>query len=186
MPPPFETPAGLLARLAALGIEAETVEHPPLFTVAESKALRGGLPGLHAKSLFLEPRAGPRVLAVLEEDRRVSINALGRLLGVGRLGFATPGTLLAELGVAPGSVTPFALVNAAPGTVRVVLDRVLAEAAAGVRLNFHPLVNTATTAIRPGDLLRFLRHLGHEPAVIDPPAPAPAGEGKGADRGGAA
>ncbi|MFC4169566.1 prolyl-tRNA synthetase associated domain-containing protein [Teichococcus aestuarii] len=171
---PAETPEGLLARLAALGIAAETVHHPPLHTVAESKSLRGSLPGAHAKNLFLRPReAGPFILAVLEEDRRLSINALLRQLGAPRGQLAPPEALWAELGVRPGSVTPFGLVNARPGRVRVAIDRALLE---GVeRVHFHPLVNTATTALAPDGLLRFLRALGHAPEVLDLPPPAPAG-----------
>lgn len=164
-----ETPQALLARLDALGIEHRTVSHPPVFTVEESKALRPDLPGGHSKNLFLKPRKaeGPFLLAVLEEDRQVSVNALARALGVPRVSFAPPEDLLAQLGVAPGSVTPFGLVNAAPGAVRAVFDRHLMEAFEWV--NFHPLTNAMTTAIRPAGLLGFLRHLGHAPEIVDPP-----------------
>lgn len=172
---PAETPEGLLARLAALGIDAETVRHPPLFTVAESKALRGQLPGAHVKNLFLRPRdPGPYILAVLEEDRRVSINALLRQLGAPRGQLAPAEALWAELGVRPGSVTPLGMVNAVPGRVRVAIDRALLEGVA--RVHVHPLVNTATTALAPEALLRFLRALGHAPEVLDlPPLALPAG-----------
>jgi Ala-tRNA(Pro) deacylase len=157
----------LLARLAAAGIETRTVTHPAVFTVAESKALRGELPGAHSKNLFLKPAKcdGPYALAVLEEARQVSVNALARAAGWGKVTMASAEELRATLGVEPGSVTPFGLVNAAPGSVRVALDRALAEAP-GLAW-FHPLVNTASTGIRPGDLLRFLRGLGHEVAVLD-------------------
>ncbi len=162
---PRETPDGLLARLAAMGIEARTVTHPPVFTVAESQALRGRLEGGHAKNLFLRPKSGPFLLAVLEEERQVSVNALARAAGAGRVSFAPAEALLEHLGVEPGSVTPFGLVNAAPGAVRAVFDRHLVEDVAWV--NVHPLTNTATTTIRPADLLRFLRALGHAPEVLD-------------------
>jgi len=166
-----ETPQGLLARLDAQGIAHRTVTHPPVFTVEESKALRPDLPGGHSKNLFLKPQKtpGPFLLAVLEEDRRVSVNALARGLGTPRVGFGSAAELVATLGVEPGSVTPFGLVNAAPGSVRAVFDRHLMEGFEWV--NFHPLTNAMTTAIRPGDLLRFLRGLGHEPELVDPPAP---------------
>ena len=160
-----ETPEGLLARLAALGIEAHTTQHPAVFTVAESQALRGQLPGGHSKNLFLKPKAGPFLLAVLEEEARVSVNALARAVGQGRVSFASAEELRAQLGVEPGSVTPFGMVNAAPGAVRVVLDRQLMEGFAWV--NFHPLVNTATTRLRPAGLLRFLESLGHAPVLLD-------------------
>jgi Ala-tRNA(Pro) deacylase len=166
-----ETPTGLLARLDALGIEHRTVSHPPVFTVEESKALRPDLPGGHSKNLFLKPQKaeGRFLLAVLQEDRRVSVNALVRAIAMPRMAFAPPEDLRTQLGVEPGSVTPFGLVNAAPGIVRPVFDRGLMEGHDWV--NFHPLTNAMTTAIRPADLLRFLRQLGHDPELMDPPAP---------------
>jgi Ala-tRNA(Pro) deacylase len=162
------TPEDLLAQLSALGIETRTVRHPPVFTVAESKALRPDLPGGHSKNLFLAPARGeaPCLLIVLEEDRRVPVNALVRALGAPRMAFAEADALMAQLGVEPGSVTPFGLVNARPGAVRVAFDRRLTGAEEWV--NFHPLTNAMTTAIRPADLFRFLRHLGHAPETFDP------------------
>lgn len=167
-----ETPEGLLARIAAMGIEARTTHHPPVFTVAEAQALRGRLAGGHSKNLFLKQKSGPFLLAVLEEVRQVSVNSLGRAAGAGRVGFASAEDLRAQLGVEPGSVTPFGLVNAAPGAVRVVFDRHLMEGFPLV--NFHPLTNTATTTLPAADLLRFLRALGHAPEILDLP-----GEGHG-------
>jgi Ala-tRNA(Pro) deacylase len=167
-----ETPEGLLARLAALGIEAETVRHAPVFTVAESKALRGALPGAHTKNLFLAPAKGegPFLLVTLEEERTVSVHALARAVGAPRMAMGSAAQLMAALGVPPGAVTPFGLVNAAPGSVRFVIDRALAEAPG--RIWGHPRANDASTGLRPADLLRFLRHLGHAPEVFDPPPPA--------------
>jgi Ala-tRNA(Pro) deacylase len=168
-----ETPEGLLARLAALGIETTTVTHPPVFTVAESQALRGTLNGGHSKNLFLRPAKGspgPYLLAVLEENRQVSVNALARAAAAGRVEMAPAEALWAMLGVEPGSVTPFGMVNAAPGEVRLVIDGGLLRDHEWV--HFHPLVNSMTTAIRPADLLRFLASLGHAPEVLDLPPPA--------------
>lgn len=162
----METTEGLLARLAAAGIATRTVHHPAVFTVAESQALRGELPGGHSKNLFLrEVKGGRLCLAVLEEARQVSVNALARAAGWGKVSMADAGALHATLGVAPGSVTPFGLVNAAPGEVRVALDAALARAEGPVW--FHPLVNTASTGIQPADLLRFLRGLGHEVTLVE-------------------
>jgi Ala-tRNA(Pro) deacylase len=173
-PRPPETPEGLLARLAALGIEATTVHHAPVFTVAESRTRRGELPGAHTKNLFLAPARGegPFLLATLEESRKVSVNALARAVGAPRMSMGSAGQLMAALGVPPGAVTPFGLVNARPGTVRFVIERALVEGPE--RIWVHPLTNAASTGLRPADLLRFLRHLGHAPEVFDPP-PAAAG-----------
>jgi len=164
-----ETPEGLLARLEAAGIAAETRRHPPVFTVAESRDLRGELPGGHTKNLFLRPAKGdgPYLLATLEEERQVSVNALARLAGAGKVTMASVDELLAVLGVPPGSVTPFGLVNATPGSVRFVIDRHLAEGFD--RIWVHPLTNAASTGLAPADLLRFLAGLGHEAALLDFP-----------------
>ncbi|MDB5373598.1 MAG: YbaK/prolyl-tRNA synthetase associated region [Belnapia sp.] len=172
-----ETPTGLLARLAALGIETTTTEHAPVFTVAESQALRASLPqgteGGHSKNLFLRPAKagpGPHLLAVLEDNRQVSVNALARAAGAGRVEMAPAEALRALLGVEPGSVTAFGMVNAPPGAVRILLDAALLRDHTWVHC--HPLVNTMTTAIRPADLLRFLESLGHRPELLEVPPPA--------------
>lgn len=168
-----ETPEGLLARLDALGIETRTVRHAPVFTVAENRELRGGLPGGHSKNLFLKPAKGdgPFLLAVLDEGRKVSVNALARAAGAGRVEMAPAEALRAALGVEPGSVTPFGLVNAAPGSVRTVIDAGLLRDHEWV--HFHPLVNSMTTAIRPADLLRALETFGHSTALLDLPGDGP-------------
>jgi Ala-tRNA(Pro) deacylase len=172
LPTTPETPDGLLARLAAMGIETRTVRHPPVFTVAESRELRGALPGGHSKNLFLQPAkngdGGPFLLAVLEEGRKVSVNALARAAGAGRVEMAPAEALRAVLGVEPGSVTPFGLVNAPTGAVRTVIDAALLRDHEWV--HFHPLANSMTTAIRPADLLRFLEALGHRAAALELPA----------------
>lgn len=164
-----ETPESLLARLAAAGIAAETRYHPPVFTVAESRALRGELPGGHTKNLFLKPAKGPGpfLLATLEEDRQVSVNALARLAGAGKVTMASAEDLRATLGVPPGAVTPLGLVNAAPGAVRFAIDRHLVNGFD--RIWVHPLTNAASTGLAPSDLLAFLAGLGHPVTLLDLP-----------------
>ncbi|NDG48206.1 MAG: hypothetical protein EBY30_03860 [Rhodospirillales bacterium] len=106
-----------LAMLAQAGIAARVVEHHAVFTVAESAVLRGDLPGLHCKNLFLRAAKGHGFfLATLKEDRVVSVNALARAAGWPKVTMASAEELLAVLGVTPGSVTPLGLVNAAPGS----------------------------------------------------------------------
>lgn len=160
-------PEALLARLEALGIETATARHDPVFTVAEAQDLRGELPGAHCKSLYLRDKKGAQFLVVCLEDRRLDMKALAALLGAGRLSFGSRERLVATLGIEPGSVTPFAVINADEATrasLRVVLD---AEMMRAELANFHPLVNTATTAIRPADLLRFLEDCGMQASVAD-------------------
>jgi Ala-tRNA(Pro) deacylase len=157
------TPDDLFARLGALGIPHATHHHPPLHTVAESVALRGALPGGHCKSLFLKDRKGGLWLVVMLEDRRVDLKGLSDLLGAPRFSFGSPALLGEVLGVKPGSVTPFALINDRARRVTIVLDKAML---AFDPLHYHPLVNTATTAVRPADLLRFIAACGHRPRIV--------------------
>jgi Ala-tRNA(Pro) deacylase len=158
------TPDELLRRLEELGIPAKTVGHPAVFTVEESKALRGTLPGAHIKNLFLRNKKGEMWLVVAEEDRRIDLKALGERIGAGRVSFASPERLMASLGVVPGAVTPFGLVNDVEGQVRVVIDKALMEDSL---VNCHPLTNDRTTAIAPADLLKFIAACGHQAEVLD-------------------
>ena len=160
------SPQQLFAKLDALGIAQHTVEHRPVFTVEQAKALRGNLPGHHIKNLFLRNKKEEMWLVVALEDRAVDLKRLGEALGAGRLSFGSPDRLRRHLGVEPGSVTPFALVNDEARVVRLALDRSLIE---GGPVNAHPLVNTMTTAITPADLLRLFEATGHTPIWLDFP-----------------
>ena len=165
------SPQQLFAKLDTLGIAQRTVEHPPVFTVEEAKALRGNLPGHHIKNLFLRNKKEEMWLVVALEDRTVDLKRLGEALGAGRLSFGSPDRLRRVLGVEPGSVTPFALVNDETRMVRLALDRGLADGSleGGGPVNAHPLVNTMTTAIAIGDLLRLFEATGHAPLWLDFP-----------------
>ncbi|MCK0206534.1 prolyl-tRNA synthetase associated domain-containing protein [Starkeya koreensis] len=169
-PTPSATPLSsqdLLARLAELGIETRTVEHPPLFTVEDSQALRGDIPGGHTKNLFLKDKKGNLFLVVVEEEARVDLKSLHVPLGAAsRLSFGSAELMEEVLGVKPGAVTAFGPVNDTEGRITVVLDAELMEHEA---INCHPLVNTATTTIARDDLLRFLRATGHEPLILAVP-----------------
>ncbi|MBM3534660.1 MAG: prolyl-tRNA synthetase associated domain-containing protein [Alphaproteobacteria bacterium] len=161
---PPTSPEQLLQRFKELGIETTTHEHPPLMTVEDSKRLRGDLPGGHCKSLFFKDKKDQYWLFVTSEDRKVDIKALDRKLGAARLSFASPERLWQVLGVKPGSVTPFALINDRERKVRVFLDAAMLRQEL---LNYHPLVNTKTTSIRPADLVRFIEACGHRPATLN-------------------
>lgn len=158
------TPEELFARFDALGIRHATHRHPPLHTVAESVMLRGKLPGAHCKSLFLRDRKDGLWLVVVLEDRRLDLKALADSLGAPRFSFGSPALLLEVLGVTPGSVTPFALMNDQAHRVRVVLD---ADMLRQDPVNYHPLVNIATTAISAADLRRFIADCGHPARVLE-------------------
>jgi Ala-tRNA(Pro) deacylase len=153
----------LFARLAELGIKTRTVEHDPVFTVEESRELERALPGAHTKNLFLKDDKGALFLVVALSSTRVDLKALSRSLPAGRFSFGRPELLLEHLGVPPGSVTAFAVINDPDRRVRVVLDDELLKFAT---INCHPLENTATTNIARPDLLRFIRACGHEPSIV--------------------
>jgi Ala-tRNA(Pro) deacylase len=156
------SPEQLLARLAELGIKTVTHSHPPMRTVEDSKELRGALPGGHCKNLFLKDKKDQLWLVVALEDARVELNRLDKVIGSARLSFGSADRLWASLGVRPGSVTPFALINDRDRRVKVVLQQAMLE---HDLLNYHPLLNDRTTAIRSADLLTFIRACGHEPLV---------------------
>ncbi len=158
------SPDQLFAHLDGLGIRTRTVQHPPVFTVDEAKALRGDLPGAHIKNLFLRNKKGDMWLVVAEESRRIDLKALGERLGAGRLSFGSPERLMSYLGVVPGAVTPFALINDREGRVKVAIDKAVLERDP---VNCHPLANDMTTAITPRDLLAFIESSGHKPMILD-------------------
>jgi Ala-tRNA(Pro) deacylase len=172
------TPQDLFARLEALGIATRTHQHRPVFTVDESRDLRGAIPGVHCKSLYLRDKKEVPWLVVAEEARPLDMKALASVIGSARLSFGSPARLLAQLGVEPGSVTPFALINAPAGSIKVVLD---AAVMAAEIANFHPLTNRMTTSIAPADLGRFIRACGHEPRTVDLDPATPKGHGAAQD-----
>jgi Ala-tRNA(Pro) deacylase len=157
----------LFARLAELGFATRTLEHEAVFTVAQSSRLERELPGGHTKNLFLKDRKGRLFLVVALGHAQIDLKTLHTQLGCDRLSFGKPELLMEVLGVPPGSVTPFALINDCPpagtGRVTVVLD---ADMMRHERLNFHPLENTATTNIAREDLVGFIRACGHEPRIL--------------------
>lgn len=168
--PPL-SPDDLFAYLDGLGIPHKTVQHRPAFTVEDARTLRGQVAGGHTKNLFLRDKKGTLYLVVAPEDAVIELKSLHRVLGAsGRFSFASADAMRDVLGVEPGSVTPFAVINDTAGRVTVILD---AEMMAQPVLNFHPLVNTATTTVSREDLVKFLESTGHPPRVVavsTPPA----------------
>ncbi len=158
------TEADLMARLDELGIATTTKRHPPVYTVEEAKALRGELDGAHTKNLFFKDKKGQLWLVVCLEDRSLDLKQLDKLIGAARLSFGRAELLVEVLGIEPGAVTPFSLINDRDQRVKVVLD---AAMMAMDPLNFHPLDNAATTQIAAADLETFVRACGHEPQILD-------------------
>ena len=167
------TPDDLFAMLAGLGLPTTTTDHAPVFTVEESQGLRGQIAGAHTKNLFLRDNKRRFFLVCLEESAVVDLKRLRPLIEAkGGLSFASAEALFEHLGVRPGAVSLFALLNDTAGVVTAVVDAALLDAAV---VNAHPLTNTRTTSITPGDLLTFLRATVHEPLVLRMDADSAAG-----------
>jgi Ala-tRNA(Pro) deacylase len=166
-------PDDLFALLDRLGVAHATVSHPPLFTVEQSRLLRGKIPGGHTKNLFLADKRGRVFLVSALEDAAIDLKRLHHRLDAGRFSFGSAVLMRELIGIEPGAVTPFALMNDTSGRVAVVLD---ASMMRQERLNFHPLVNTMTTTIASGDLVRFLEATGHEPRILPVSGPEPPGQ----------
>lgn len=158
--------AGLLADLASLAIPFAAHEHAAVFTVEQSRRVDADIPGRHTKNLFLKDAGGAFWLVTVPAEARVDLKALPAAIGCKRVSFGKPDDMERLIGITPGSVTPLAMINAAPGAIAVVLDAGLAEAQ---RINVHPLRNTGTLGLAGADVLRLLRHWGHDPLVAPIP-----------------
>lgn len=162
--PPFDD-AGLFARLDELGLTHKTVGHEALYTVEQSRALRGDLDGAHIKNLFLRDKKRRMWLVTVLENREMDLKALRHRIGAqGNLSFGNADLLMQHLGVIPGAVTPFSVINDRNGAVTMVLDKALTEFDP---VNAHPLRNDRTTAISPDDLVAFLQAENHAPLVLN-------------------
>jgi Ala-tRNA(Pro) deacylase len=155
----------LFSFLAGAGIAVSTRDHPAVFTVAESSKIHDEIPGGHTKNLFLKDKKGSIFLVVALHDAEIDLKGIHHKIGAqGRVSFGKPELLMEVLGVQPGSVTPFALINDREARrVTPVFDAAMMETDP---LNFHPLENTATTTVSRDGLLAFARACGHEPRIL--------------------
>ncbi len=158
------SPADLFAYLDDLNIAHSTVEHAATFTVEEGRHLKASMPGGHSKNLLMKDKDGTIVLISAWADSQLKLNQLHKLIGTRRLSFANAELMMECLGVAPGSVTAFALMNDTEQRVRFIVDAALMGFD---KVNFHPLVNTATTAISREGLRRFVEATGHSLTEVD-------------------
>ena len=170
LPSPEAREAVFYGRLRALCIAWKTYAHAPVFTVAEAGAVHAAVPGCHTKNLFLKDKKGGLWLVVVRDRLRVDLNALAKQLAAPRFSFGSAELLIATLGIEPGSVTPFALINDVENQVTAVLD---VEMLREDPLNFHPMRNDRTTAISAAGLLKFIHSTGHEPLIAELPEIAP-------------
>lgn len=145
----------------------EAVEHDPVFTIDEALAAVPHLGGMKTKNVFVRDGKGQRhILVIVPHDRRVDMAELGRQLPATRLSMASPDRLQRHLGVTPGAVSIFAVVNDRDHAVELVVDEAVWAAA---KVQGHPLRNTATMAVPHAALAAFLAHTGHPPRVMRVP-----------------
>ena len=154
----------LFALFDRLNIKTKTVEHVPVFTVEDARKVHGDIAGGHCKNLFCKDEKGVLWLIVALEDKVIDLKAARDQIGSRRLSFGRPELLLEVLGIEPGSVTPFSLINDQLARVNVILDAAMMR---HEQLNFHPLKNDATTTISSQDLKIFISATGHEPRVVE-------------------
>ncbi|MEM9138378.1 MAG: YbaK/EbsC family protein [Pseudomonadota bacterium] len=154
----------LYALFEAHGIDFTHNTHPPLFTVEESKELRGDLPGAHVKNMFLKDKKDQLWLVTCLEHRKIRIRDLEKQVGAAKASFGKPELLWEVLGLKPGAVSPFGLINDAEHRVKVVLDQQMLDVDP---INAHPLHNEATTTIGAADFTRFFEITGHQPLIVD-------------------
>ena len=158
------SPAALLARLDDLGIAYQVFNHEPVFTVAESQHLKASIPGLHCRNLFVRDKKEVMFLVVAPNDTAVDLHKLQENLGCARLSFGSPARLWQYLGVRPGSVCPFAIINDKGNDVTIILDKKMMEADL---VCYHPLENNMSITLTPAGLLKFIESCGHKPHILD-------------------
>ena len=161
---PLTDPADLFAILDRLGVAHQTLAHEAVFRVEDGPHLKAQLPGGHSKNLFLKDGKGRLWLITALAESQIDLKALPAAIGAARLSFGSADLLYATLGLRPGSVSPFGLINDTEHQVTLVIDQALLDCAP---LNFHPLTNTATTAVSREGLMTFLAGLGAAFRVVD-------------------
>lgn len=159
----LQTQEELLDILTRIGIEYTNHEHPAVYTVEEAELHHEGIEGVHSKNLFFKDKKKNMFLVVTLSDKPIRIKEVAQKIGAKNMSFAKPDLLAEVLGIIPGAVTPFAIINAENHDVKVILDEQMME---NELLNFHPLVNTATTTISSKDLIKFMEYCKQDFLVL--------------------
>ena len=158
------SPEALMENLKELGVEFELHHHEAVYTVAESEKVDAEIPGTHCRNLFLRDKKKKNYLVVLQNATEVDMKKLPDVIGSGRLSFGSDERLWQYLGVRPGSVCPFSIINDTDNNVKIILDKSMMETQ---RVNYHPLLNTMTVGLSPDDLIKFIENTGHEAHIVD-------------------
>lgn len=146
-------PNKLYLKLNELSIAHTTYQHEPLFTVEQALKVASEIPGANCKNLFLKDRKGNLYLVIAVHDTVIQLKKLSKHISAPELRFASPELLKETLGVEPGSVTLFGIINDHAHKVIVIVDSNLFK---HERVGFHPLTNTATTVIASQDINKFI------------------------------
>lgn len=158
------SPESLLQKLEDLGIEYDLHHHEAVYTVEESEKIDADITGTPCRNLFLRDKKKKNFLLVLQNATQVDIKKLPAVIDSGRLSFGSSDRLWQYLGVRPGSVCPFSIINDADKQVKIYLDRSMMETDL---VNYHPLLNTMTVSLKPADLVKFIEDCGHEAHIVD-------------------
>jgi len=158
------SPDSLMAKLDDLGINYELHHHEAVYTVEESNKVDANISGTHCRNLFLRDKKKKNFLVVLQNATDVDMKKLPAVIGSDRLSFGSADRLWEFLGVRPGSVCPFAIMNDKDHKVKILLDKSMMETEI---VNYHPLLNTMTVSLKPADLLKFIETTGHEAHIVD-------------------
>lgn len=154
----------LIEHLDDLGIEFEIFDHDPIFTVEEGAHLKTDIPGVHCRNLFMRDKKKNNYLLTLANETEVDLKKLSDVLGSGRLSFGSADRLWEHLGIRPGSVNPFCIMNDPDNDVTFFLDEHMMK---GNIVNYHPMDNAKTIGLSPADLVKFIESLGHNYTIID-------------------
>lgn len=167
-PTAMQNQSRLFQTLEQLGIHYQLFKHPAVFSTADVSLLPEKIPGVDTKNLFLRDEKRRRfVMVCVRAETRVNLKELGKSLQLKGITFATPDELLRCVGITPGSVCLFALMNDASGCVEGFLDHSIAPS---VDMQNHPLINTATLVLQTSEVERFCAHVRHPLTRIDIPA----------------
>ncbi|MCK5284858.1 MAG: prolyl-tRNA synthetase associated domain-containing protein [Alphaproteobacteria bacterium] len=158
------SPDILLKTLDMLDIDYRIYKHEPIFTVEEGIHLKAEIPGVHCRNLFLRDKKKKMFLVVAANETKINLKTLPDLIGSARLSFGSTERLWMYLGIRPGSVCPFCVMNDKEHAVQVILDASMMKADI---VNYHPLDNAQTISLTPDNMLKFFTHTGHKPQIID-------------------
>lgn len=158
------TPDSLMGQLEGMGIDYTLYHHEAVYTVEESEKVDAKIEGTHCRNLFLRDKKKKNYLVVLQNATDVDMKKLPEVIGSDRLSFGSSDRLWEYLGVRPGSVCPFAIINDTDQQVKIFLDKSMMETDI---VNYHPLLNIMTIGLKPADLIKFIESTGHEAHIVD-------------------